>query len=169
MHTHHSNSCGICEKLCRKSDKAIKCNNCLKWYHATCIEIPPDHYNILNSCLFLGVKGLLGLCDTCSKNTSIVNSMVKKEITEQISEELIKTLSGLIKESLTEYQNIHMKPSFIEIMKKQEIKVKDIHQQSTDKSVNTVSTLHEKLEQCSSISEQIDNKKMIIREDRTMW
>ena len=60
-----------------------------------------------------------------------------------------------------------MKPSLVEIMKEQEIKLKDIHQQSTDKLVNTVSTLHEKLEQCSSNSEQIDNKKMIVREDRT--
>ena len=34
-----------------------------------------------------------------------------------------------------------------------------IHQQSTDKLVNTVSTFNKKLEQCSSISEQIDNKK----------
>ena len=53
--------------------------------------------------------------------------------------------------------------------KQQEIKVKHIHQQSTDKLVNTVSTSHEKLEQCSSISEQIDNKKkLIIREDRNL-
>ena len=147
MHTHHSNSCGLCEKPCRKSDKAIECDNCLKWHHAACIEVPPDHYNALNSCLFLGVKGLLWHCDICSKDTSTVNSMVKKEITEQISEELTKTLPGLIKESLTEYQNNYMKPSFVEIMKEQEIKVKDIHQQSTDKLVNTVSTLNEKLEQ----------------------
>ena len=134
MRTHCSNSCRLCEKPCRKSDKAIECINCLKWHHAACIEMPPDHYNTLNSCLSLGVKGLLWLCDICSKSTSTVNSMVKKEITEQISEELTKTIPGLIKESLTEYQTIHMKPSFVEIMKEQEIKVKDIHQQSTDSS-----------------------------------
>ena len=53
---------------------------------------------------------------------------------------------------------MHMKPSFVEIMKEQEIKVKDIHQQSIDKLVNIVSTLNKKLEQCLSITEQIDNK-----------
>ena len=78
------------------------------------------------------VKGLLWLCDTCSNNTSTVNTMVKKEITEQVNEKL-KTLPGIIKDSLIEYQNMHMKPLFVEIMKEQEIQVKDIHQQSTDK------------------------------------
>ena len=66
---------------------------------------------------------------------------------------------------------MHMKPSFVEIMKEQEVKVKDIHQQSTDKLVNTISTSNQKLEQCSSIKKQIDIKKrkMITIEDRTIW
>ena len=91
MIIHHFGSCGVCEKPCRKSDKAIKCDNCLKWYHAACIKIPLDYYIALNSCLSLEVKGLLWLCDTYGKNTSTVNSMVKIEITEQVSEEFKKT------------------------------------------------------------------------------
>ena len=39
MCIHCSDCCGVCEKLCRKSEKAIECDNCLKWYHATCIKI----------------------------------------------------------------------------------------------------------------------------------
>ena len=78
MCTHRSDCCGVCEKLCRKSDKVIECDNCLKWYHAACIKMPLDQYNALNFCLSLKVKGLLWLCDTCSNNTSTVNTMVKK-------------------------------------------------------------------------------------------
>ena len=51
MHTHHFDCCGVCEKLCRKSDKAIEYDNFLKWYYATCPKMSLDHYNALNSCL----------------------------------------------------------------------------------------------------------------------
>ena len=85
--------------------------------------------------------------------------MAKNEITEQVSEELKRTFLGLIEESLTEYQNIHIKPSFVETMKEHEVKLRDIHQQSTDKFVNTVFTSYQKLEQCSTMTEQIDNNK----------
>ena len=84
MCTHHSNSCALCEKPCRKSDKAIEYDNCLKWHHAACIEMPPDHYNTLNSCLSLGVKGLLWLCDTCSKNTNTVQLHGKKRLLSKL-------------------------------------------------------------------------------------
>ena len=46
-----------------------------------------------------------------------------------------------------------MKSSLVEIMKEQEVKVNDIHQQSTNKLVNTNFTLHQKLEQCLTITE----------------
>jgi len=48
-------NCGVSDKICKKADDALECDQCVKWYHAECRNMPNQHYKALSKCLNLKI------------------------------------------------------------------------------------------------------------------
>ena len=87
-----SNECGICLNNVKGNQKAISCEQCDKWFHFTCVGLPP-----LSTRAFASIN-VLWLCNTCVKpvkNFIDRNRIPKKLDTKKIKEKNLENNASI--------------------------------------------------------------------------
>ncbi len=72
--------CGSCNKACKWSQKALACDNCDQWFHASCMSINSSSYEALSN------TSAPWFCTTCNSPNHSTNILYESTMSSSESE-----------------------------------------------------------------------------------